>query len=122
MVAIRYHNVMCALKLGKPTISIGYAAKNASIMADAGLRDFCQSANTLDVDRLIRRFTELESRSVEVREKIVERNAANALLLRQQFDQLSALLLPSAGAAHPPAGHETAPRPPTDISWKELRP
>ena len=109
VVAIRYHNVMCALKLAKPVISMGYAAKNVAIMADAGLRDFCLSANTLDVDELIRRFTELESRSVEVREKIVERNAANALLLRQQFDQLSALLLPPAAAAHPPAGHETAP-------------
>ena len=74
-----------------------------------GFADFCQSANTLDVDELIRRFTELESRSVEVREKIVERNAANARLLRQQFDELSALLLPPAAAAHPPAGQRTAP-------------
>ena len=44
VVATRYHNVMCALKLAKPTISIGYAQKNLSLMADMGLAEFCQSA------------------------------------------------------------------------------
>ena len=63
VVAIRYHNVICALKLCKPTISIGYATKHDLLMADMGLSEFCQFANTLDVDRLIEQFTELESRS-----------------------------------------------------------
>ena len=68
VVATRYHNVMCALKLAKPTISIGYAAKNVAVMADAGLSEFCQSANSLDVDLLIEQFTELESRSAQLRQ------------------------------------------------------
>ena len=51
VVAMRYHNVLCALKLGKPTLSIGYAAKNDVLMADMGLPGFCQPANSLDVDR-----------------------------------------------------------------------
>ena len=32
VVATRFHNVMCALRLGKPTISIGYAKKNVALV------------------------------------------------------------------------------------------
>jgi polysaccharide pyruvyl transferase WcaK-like protein len=52
VVATRFHNVVCALKLVRPTISIGYEAKNDAVMADFGLHDFCQSIEELDLDRL----------------------------------------------------------------------
>jgi polysaccharide pyruvyl transferase WcaK-like protein len=97
VVATRYHNVMCALKLEKPVISIGYAAKNVAIMTDAGLGEYCQHSNTLDVDRLIEQFTELEGRAEEVRRTIAERNAQNRALLGQQFAALSTLLIPATG-------------------------
>ena len=35
-------------------------------MAEMGLAEFCQSARSLDVDRLIEQFTELESRSAQL--------------------------------------------------------
>ena len=35
-------------------------------MADMGLAEFCQFASSLDVDRLIEQFTELESRSAQL--------------------------------------------------------
>ena len=92
MVATRYHNVMCALKLSKPTISIGYARKNIALMTEMGLGDFCQYAHSLDVDRLIEQFTELERRSAELRTTIEERNQANKQLLDAQFTALSSLL------------------------------
>jgi polysaccharide pyruvyl transferase WcaK-like protein len=96
VVASRYHNVLCALKLAKPTISVGYADKFSALMADAGLGEFHQSARTLDVDRLIEQFTSLESHSAELRQKIKERNAVNEQLLDRQFFILSALLFPPA--------------------------
>ena len=37
VVAIRYHNVMCALKLSKPTLSLSYAPKHDVLMAGMGL-------------------------------------------------------------------------------------
>ena len=43
VVATRYHNVLCALKLAKPTLSVGYGAKNVALMKDMGLPGFCQS-------------------------------------------------------------------------------
>jgi polysaccharide pyruvyl transferase WcaK-like protein len=97
VVATRYHNVMCALKLEKPVISVGYAAKNVAIMTDAGLGEFCQHTNTLDVDKLIEQFLELGRRSDQIRRTIAERNDQNRKLLGQQFKALSALLIPATG-------------------------
>jgi len=97
VVATRYHNVMCALKLGKPTISLGYSKKNIALMADMGLADFCQFAHTLDLERLIEQFTELEGRATNLHHMIAERTEANARRLDEQFGVLSALLFPAHG-------------------------
>jgi polysaccharide pyruvyl transferase WcaK-like protein len=103
VVASRYHNVLCALKLAKPTLSVGYAAKFGALMADMGLGEFCQSARALNVDRLIEQFIVLESRSAELRQRLNECNAVNSLLLDHQFDALSAALFSSAGQERIPA-------------------
>ena len=108
VVATRYHNVLCALKLSKPTLSIGYAAKHDVLMADMGLSEFCQSARSLDVDRLIEQFKDLESRSAQLRRTMLERNAEKARLLDRQFAVLSALLFP---AGEPACAAERRPLP-----------
>jgi polysaccharide pyruvyl transferase WcaK-like protein len=95
VVATRYHNVICALKLCKPTISLGYSRKFISLMADMGLADFNQFVDSLDVDRLIEQFKELESRHAQLQQKMAERNAANGRSLAEQFVRLSALLFPA---------------------------
>ena len=77
VVATRYHNVMCALKLCKPTISLGYSRKFISLMTDMGLAEFYQFADSLDVDRLIEQFKELEGRHTELQQQMADRNAAN---------------------------------------------
>jgi polysaccharide pyruvyl transferase WcaK-like protein len=92
VVATRYHNVICALKLGIPTISLGYAQKNAELLADVDMSEFCQSAKSLDIDLLIKQFTELESRSSDFRRAIIKRNVTNARLLEQQFAEVSAFI------------------------------
>ena len=86
-----------ALKLSKPTLSIGYAAKHNALMADMGLSEFCQSARSLDVDRLIEQFKELESSSRQLRQTMLERNAEKARRLDYQFAELSKLLFPARG-------------------------
>lgn len=96
VVASRFHNVLCALMLAKPTLSVGYAAKFGVLMEEVGMAEFCQSAQSVDVDRLIEQFTELENRSVQLRQMIMERTAANVRLLNHQFATLSALLFQSS--------------------------
>ena len=63
VVGIRYHNVVAAVMLSKPTISIGYCEKHDFLMADMGLPEFSQSARAVDVGRLIEQFQELERRA-----------------------------------------------------------
>jgi polysaccharide pyruvyl transferase WcaK-like protein len=94
VVAIRYHNVLCALRLSKPTISIGYSPKHDALMADMGLAEFCQQVNTLDVGELTELFTELERRSAELREAVTERNTLKEQLVHELFEELSAVLFP----------------------------
>jgi len=101
VVATRYHNVLCALKLEKPTLSIGYAAKNEALMAEMGLGDFCQSARSVDFDRLIEQFAALERRREQLKRTMAERNAENARRLERQFAVLSATVLPAPGAPVP---------------------
>jgi polysaccharide pyruvyl transferase WcaK-like protein len=105
VVASRFHNVLCALKLAEPTLSVGYAAKFGVLMEEIGLAEFCQSAHSVDVDRLIEQFTELESRSTQLQQMIMERTAANLRLLNHQFATLSALLFRSAEPKDAAAGH-----------------
>jgi polysaccharide pyruvyl transferase WcaK-like protein len=95
VVATRYHNVLCGLRLSRPTISLGYSAKHEALMAEMGVPEFCQAANPLDVDMLIKRFAELESRSTRIRQVLQDRNLVSEQRLDEQFAALSALLFPA---------------------------
>jgi polysaccharide pyruvyl transferase WcaK-like protein len=108
VVAIRYHNVMCALKLGKPTVSLSYARKHDLLMADMGLSEFCLPARDFTLDQLIERFTELRGRAAELTQTMADRNAEKARLLDQQFAGLSRLLFPGRKQARGPVGPEPA--------------
>lgn len=98
VVAIRYHNVLCALKLSKPTIAISYSSKHDALIKDMGLPGFSLAVSTLDIDELIKKFTELESRSEELRGTLAKRNATKAEGISGQFAELSAVLFPAQPA------------------------
>ncbi len=100
VVAIRYHNVLCALALSKPTVAISYSPKHDALMAEMGLPGFCLAVNALDVGELIKLFTELESRSAELRQTMMERNAEKTRLIGDLFEELSAVLFGSAESSH----------------------
>ena len=95
VVGIRYHNVIAAVKLSKPTIAIGYCEKHDFLMADMGLPEFTQSAQSVDVERLIEQFEELERRAPELRRTLDERNQEKTASLDDQFTLLSSSLLGS---------------------------
>ena len=92
VVATRYHNVLCALKLGKPTLSVGYAAKNDVLMADMGLGQFCHPARRIDVDRLVEQFLALESQREALSATLVQRNQRAAQGVHRQFAALTVTL------------------------------
>jgi polysaccharide pyruvyl transferase WcaK-like protein len=100
VVATRYHGVMCALKLCKPTISLGYSRKFISLMADMGLAEFHQFTNTLSLERLIEQFKELEIRHAHVQQKMADVNAANVRGLEEQFARLSNMFFRAGKSEH----------------------
>ena len=93
VIATRYHNVVCSLKLARPTISIGYEAKNEAVMTDAGLKDFCQHIDNFDVERLKAQTMEMLQR-MPFYEQHVRRGLENIQhRMRQQEDFLLSSIL-----------------------------
>ncbi|MGV9310673.1 polysaccharide pyruvyl transferase family protein [Streptomyces sp. NPDC003691] len=97
VVATRYHNLVCALKAGTPTLALSYAAKSDALMARMGLAEYCHPAREVDADRLLDLFREVERRSAELRRTLAERNEAAGRGLREQFTALTAAVFPAAG-------------------------
>ncbi|MDX2681925.1 polysaccharide pyruvyl transferase family protein [Streptomyces sp. NY05-11A] len=95
VVAVRYHNLICALKTGTPVLALCYAAKSDALMDRMGLGAYCHPAREVDADRLLEQFRSLEKRSAELREILAERNLAAARQLEDQFTALTAALFPT---------------------------
>nr|WP_244218370.1 polysaccharide pyruvyl transferase family protein [Streptomyces corchorusii] len=106
VVAIRYHNLICALKTGTPTLAVTYAAKSEALMERMGLGAYCHPARELDADRLLAQFRALEKRSAGLRRTLVERNLAAARHLDHQFTALTTALFPTTGHTRSPARQE----------------
>lgn len=100
VVATRYHNLVCALKAGTPTLALSYAAKSDALMAQMGLDAYCHPARDVDADRLLEQFRALEKESAELRRVLAERNQAAARQLEEQFTALTAALFPPNDHVH----------------------
>jgi polysaccharide pyruvyl transferase WcaK-like protein len=97
VVATRYHNVICALKMARPTISIGYARKNEALLSDVGLAEYCHHVERFDVDTVIEQFRRIFRERQEVSDAIARRVET----YRQQLvDQEATLLEWMRGASH----------------------
>jgi polysaccharide pyruvyl transferase WcaK-like protein len=92
VLATRFHNVICALRLGKPTISIGYAAKFDALMTDVGLADYCQNIEELDINRLKDQFRRLLANDEVLARNIRAKTLQYQQNLREQDEHLAAML------------------------------
>lgn len=88
VVASRYHNIVCSLKLNRPVISIGYNSKNEYLLYEFGQSDFCQRIETLDSELLKYQFGRLLENAHEIQSNIRKQNAVFADLLNIQIDLL----------------------------------
>ena len=107
VVAARYHNLVCALKVGTPTLAVSYAAKTDSLMDEMGLAAYCHPAREVDADRLLEQFRALEQQSPQLRQTLTERKLVAVRRLQHQFTALSAALFPAADHTHTHALRET---------------
>ncbi|NUK06974.1 polysaccharide pyruvyl transferase family protein [Streptomyces lunaelactis] len=108
VVATRYHNLICALKVGTPTLALSYAAKSDALMAQMGLGAYCHPAREVDADRLLEQFRALERRSAELRRTLTERNLVAVRQLEHQFTALTAALFPATANANANARQEAS--------------
>jgi len=86
VIASRYHNVILALLLEKPVLSISYEAKNEALMIGMGLGAYCQTLDDFRLERLLQQFEELERNGDTLRLMIRERAAAHRVALEVQYD------------------------------------
>jgi polysaccharide pyruvyl transferase WcaK-like protein len=92
VVATRFHNVVYALKLGKPTVSIGYSPKNDSLMRELGLADYCQHAKSIDVELLKAQFTNAEKHRESIAQELAAQVKERHQATHEQFAELTTVL------------------------------
>jgi polysaccharide pyruvyl transferase WcaK-like protein len=92
VVAIRYHNIVAALMLGKPTIAISYSSKQTALLEHAGLSEFGLPVREITRDRLVDKFTELEERAPDIRATMAVHRSAMAELIGKQFAELTEVI------------------------------
>ncbi len=74
VVVSRYHNVVCALKLGRPTISLSYNQKNDYLLAQFEQAHYCQHIETFDIEKLKLQTKEMLENVDAVRMQIAASN------------------------------------------------
>ena len=90
VVASRFHNVIAALKMRKPTVSLGYAGKNRRLLAEFGLEGLDQPLDSFEVDLLVSQMAEARRRQPAVATVMEETLRRFDEELGDQFGRLSA--------------------------------
>lgn len=88
VVATRFHNVVFALILNKPVISISFHHKCVSLMDAMGLSEYCQDINYLGADRLIAQFCDLEKNASKLRSMISQKTEEFRTILDEQYNKI----------------------------------
>jgi polysaccharide pyruvyl transferase WcaK-like protein len=88
-VVARYHAIVSALKVGKPTISVSYSAKHGELLRRMGLPCFSQPIEEIDLDVLKAQFQQLVKNREEYERSIVRTNAAFLECLAEQEEILT---------------------------------
>ena len=85
VVATRFHNIVLALLLKKPVISISFHHKCASLMEEMGLSDYCQDINHMDAGRLIEQFQDVERNAEKLKTVIRQKVEESRKALDEQY-------------------------------------
>ena len=113
VVASRYHAVIGALMCGRPTISLGYAVKNAELMTAAGLGAYCQHLENVDEELLRSQFVGLMAHRDRLSPEVMDHVAQFGNRLAAEEHRLSAILSSaSPRLTHPAGGIRSAERVP----------
>jgi polysaccharide pyruvyl transferase WcaK-like protein len=90
VVATRFHNVLLAMLLNKPVISISFHHKCSALMRQMRLSEYGHEIHHMDADRLIGQFQMLEENREAVERMIGHRVDEARAALDEQYDLLFA--------------------------------
>jgi len=88
LVSPRFHNLLLALMLNKPVISISYSEKNDWLMAGMGLAEYCQDIGRLDVVKLIKQLIKIEKDAENLRPHIKQKTEEFRRALDEQYTMI----------------------------------
>lgn len=89
VVASRYHNLVGALKMARPTVSISYAEKCGDLLRDCGLEEFSYDIRNLRATELVRAVRRAAGREPEIRRTLLAGNEVRS----RRVDELLARTL-----------------------------
>ena len=92
VVASRYHNVVCALMMGLPTISLSYNAKNDDLLERYNQREYRQHIECFEVDILMNRTRNAIDNAPLIQSEINTENKAVKDSAMQQGEQILSVL------------------------------
>ena len=88
VVSARFHNVLLALKLNKPAISLSYHDKFACLMAGVGLGAYCHNIDDLAVDALTAQVIDLEANASAIKPRMKKRVEEYRAALDAQYARI----------------------------------
>jgi polysaccharide pyruvyl transferase WcaK-like protein len=94
VVATRFHNILLALLVNKPVISISFHHKCVSLMRRMGLSEYCQDIHELKADWLIEQFCRIERNAGILKPMIRQRAEGYREALDVQYDLIVGQLAP----------------------------
>lgn len=92
VVATRFHNVVAALMMCRPVVSLGYAAKNQDLLEAMGVPGSSQHIEGFDPSAAVQQVAAAAARSVEIRDLLLEANRAAESRLAEQYALVGPLL------------------------------
>jgi polysaccharide pyruvyl transferase WcaK-like protein len=88
VVSPRFHNLLLALMMNIPAVSISYDPKNDQLLSSVGLGKYCQKIEELDLQLLKDHTAEVVSRADEVRPTIERKAKEFRTQLDQQYERI----------------------------------
>ncbi|MGZ9225110.1 MAG: polysaccharide pyruvyl transferase family protein [Anaerolineales bacterium] len=88
VIASRFHNVLCALLLERPVISLSYHEKNDFLMKEMGLGHYCQHIEHFTTERLTEQFSSCIQENDRIVRQIHDQLDSYRNLLDEQYKML----------------------------------
>jgi polysaccharide pyruvyl transferase WcaK-like protein len=85
VVASRFHNVLSALMVGVPVISLGYHDKNTNLMSAVGLEKYCQHIERFTFEKLVEQFESYAAEREQAIQRMHEKKEEYWRLLDEQY-------------------------------------